>query len=108
MSTTTQALLENYTAAVQARNDHIAQNQQVFDAHQQIVFRVIDAENALRDAVAESGEPVQNSEFAVKITETEQQVCDFDALAELVSPEVYAKVVKVEKRPARITISPIR
>ena len=110
MSATT--LLDNYTNAKRAIEDHIEKNRAVFDAHQHIVFRVIDAENALRDAVAETGEAVSNGEYRVTITPQENEVCNFEKLDELIATkqisDIRNLIVQKNVRPPRITISPIR
>lgn len=103
-------LLDNYTAAVHARDAHIEANNAVFSAHEQIVLRIIDAENALRDAVAVSKEPVSNGEFKVTITPQESEVTDIAKIDELVNLGVLsygtrAQIVKMQKRPDRITIT---
>lgn len=105
-------LLDNYTNAKHAIEDHIEKHKDVFNAHQQIIFRLIDAENALRDAVSETGEAVSNGEYRVTITQQDMEVCNFEKLDELIAtkqiPDIRNLIVQKQVRPARITISPIR
>ncbi|MGZ8880290.1 MAG: hypothetical protein ACXW1N_08255 [Halobacteriota archaeon] len=110
MSATT--LLDNYTNAKHAIEDHIEKHKDIFNAHQQIVFRLIDAEEALREAVDETGEEVSNGEYRVTITPQENEVCNFEKLDELIAtkqiPDIRNLIVQKNVRRPRITISPVR
>ena len=72
----TQNLLEKFTEAKEKVEAHIEDNKPVFNAHQKLVMSLIDAENELRDAVAESKEGVTNGKYTVVCTPQEQVVFD--------------------------------
>lgn len=59
--------LERYAVAEKAVLDHIEENKQLFDAHQQLVLRMMDARSALEDAVIESKEGVSDGIFTVTL-----------------------------------------
>ena len=103
MSNRTASALDRYTAAVEARDQHIRDNQSIFSVHEQIVNRIIDAENELRDGVAEEGAGISNGEFRVTVTPQSQEVCDLEAL-KANWPQAAAATVKTFQRPPRITI----
>lgn len=109
MSDTT-ALLQRYADATHAIERHAEAHKDIFDQHKRLVMSQIDADNALRDAIAESGQGASNGEFTVAIIPQEQDVCDFAKLDELVAGgvitnEVRQLIVKKQTRPPRITIS---
>lgn len=104
-----EAALDNYAKAVSALERHKEQNSTVFEDHQELVFRVIDAENLLRDEVAMAKSGVENNEYNVTCTPETQTFGDIEEIdklvaAKLISPEIRAKIVKTVDRPARITI----
>lgn len=102
-----QATLQAYTNADQARKDHIAANAEVFKQHERLVMAVIDAENNLRDAVAESGQPIENGSYRVTVTPQTMRTYDEDKLRAALSsnPAILADAIKDVPRPPRITIS---
>lgn len=100
-------LLQKYTQAIAARDEHIEENKSVFATHKKLVFAIIDAENELRDAVAESGSGVENGVFKVTCTPQTQVVYDNEALSKLLQPDEIDKVVKEVTRPSKIVISRI-
>lgn len=102
-----QALLK-YTNAVDAVKDHIEKNKSIFDAHERLVFQVIDAENELRDAVAASGQGVQNGSHKVTFEKQTQTIFDEDKMKCYLSAEEMQKVTTVNERPPRITINEIK
>ncbi len=106
---TTASALQKYTNAVDKRNDHIAQNKGVFDAHEKIVGEVIDAENELRDEVAASGEGIENGLYKVTTTPQTQEIYDeskvLAALGMTKDVAIEKGLIVINQRPARITIS---
>lgn len=104
-----EAALEKYTKLVEKRNEHIKANKTVFDDHEKIVMDIIDAENDLRDAVAESKEGVSNAEFTVTVTPQKQVWADIETLDKFVASgnitkEMRDMVVKTQDRPPKISI----
>ena len=94
---------------MQAVEDHIESNKGVFDAHQKLVMNVIDAENALRDSAAEAGTGVSNGAYTVSVVPQTQEVWDeertLSALRVTKEGAIAAKLLQVNQRPPRITIS---
>lgn len=105
------ALLK-YSNAVAALKDHIKDNKTIFDAHQKLVYAVMDAENELRDAVAETKEGVKNETHIVTVTPvTITQVDPDDVRArqgQALTPEVIGEIIKTIERPPRIVISEVK
>lgn len=101
--------IQKYADAVEAIKEHKEANATVFDAHQKLLFTLMDAENALRDAVAESGTGVENGKFKVTVTPQTQEVFDeektLQALRVTKEGAIAAGVIMVNQRPPRITIS---
>ena len=109
----TQNALAKYSKAVQAVKDHQEDNKEVFDAHQKLVFDVIDAENELRDAVAESAEEVikdglSNGTHKVTVTRQTQRVYNEEKMHQFLSPTQFAQVVNDVTRPVKISITEIK
>jgi len=110
----TTAALAKYTAAMAQLKSHIASNQGVFDTHQQIVFKVMDAENELRDAVAEAGVGVRNNDYKVTITPQTQTWADIEEIDRIfentgkVDKSQRDQIVKTQPRPPRISITEIQ
>lgn len=102
-----ESALERYTKAIEKRNEHIKTNKSVFDEHERIVGAVIDAENDLRDEVAEANAGVENTDFKVTITPQTQRVYNEDKLKQYLSGPQFAEVVNDVTRPARISIRPV-
>lgn len=105
----TQKSLEKYTKAFEALEDHRQKHIGIFDAHQALVLTLIDAENELRDDVAEGGVGIENTDFKVTITPQTQVFADVEEVDKLVkdkliSPEIRAKIVKTNQRPPKISI----
>ena len=100
--------LQRYSKIKDELNDHINQNKPIFDAHEKIVMRLIDAENELRDAVAESGQSIDNGLIRVNVVPQTQTVYDEEKLltALRVSKEgaIAAGIIQINQRPPRITI----
>lgn len=110
MSTKAITALDKYTAAVEKRNEHITANKSVFTAHEQIVNSIIDAENELRDAVAETGAGVSNEAFRVTLVPQTQTWGDIEEVDKFVAGGKLSKadrdqIVKTQTRPPRITIT---
>jgi ClpP class serine protease len=103
--------LEKYTGAMDALIAHEEANQSVFDAHKVLVNKVIDAENELRDAVAEAKEGVANEQFKATYTPQTQTWADIDTLnashGKLLTDALLKEIVKTQDRPGRITVSPV-
>lgn len=100
----TENALEKYTVAIKARDRHFEANKPVFEAHEKFVNDIIDAENDLRDQVAESNKGVENGEYKVIVAPQTQRVYDEEKLKALLTKEQFAMVVKDNPRPAKITI----
>ena len=98
--------LDKYANAVKALNDHKEANSAVFNAHQTLLYAVIDAENDLRDQAAEAGVGAENDEYKVTVTPQTMKVYDEEKLKVMLSSEKFAEVVTEQVRPSRITISP--
>lgn len=92
--------------------EHQEQNKKVFDDHKKIVFDVMDAENELRDAVAEEKSQVSNALFRVTIAPQTQTYADIEVIDRLIASGVIpaskrGEIVKTVDRPARVNISKI-
>ena len=102
--------LEKYSRAVQAMKDHQEANIAVFDKHKSLMMQVIDADNELRDAVAESGAGISDNLTKVTITPQTQTWADIETIDRLIAQgkiasALRAEIVKTQQRPPRITIS---
>lgn len=102
--------LDKYSAAVAALKEHQAENKPIFDAHQKLVFNVIDAENSLRDSVAELGAGLSNGDHQVNFIPQTQTWGDIETIDQLIAEgkipkELRDQIVKTQPRPPRITIS---
>jgi hypothetical protein len=125
--------LENYTKAVQTVKNHIEDNKEIFDAHQKLVMSVIDTENELRDAIAERVTALEadtseagiqalnefvrtgamNGSYKVTATPQTQTWADIEELDKEVSSgrmskETRDRIVKTQKRPAKISITELK
>lgn len=104
--------LQKYTSAVAKRNDHIEQHADVFKQHEKIVYDVIDAENELRDAVAESGQGLNNGLYNVTVTPQTQEVWDEEKLLKALNMSkdsaIAAGLLMINQRPPRITIGQVK
>lgn len=102
--------LTKYTSAHKQMMDHQKNNSSVFDEHKRLMMLVIDAENELRDAVAENKANVSNNDFKVTVTPQTQTFADIDVIDRLIangqiSASLRESIVKTVPRPERITIS---
>lgn len=108
MSTTSLNALDRYTQAVESLRIHEAANQKVFDEHKQFVMRLIDAENSLRDAVAEDGNGISNGTHEVVVTKQTQTFVDPDELRKAqvttLTESQIANLIHTQERPPRISI----
>lgn len=107
---TTQSALEKYTRAVENIKKHEIENSSVFERHADLLGKLMDAENELRDEVAEAGVGISNDSFNVKITPQKQTIADIEEVDKLVSAGILSasmreNIVKTFDRPAKITIS---
>ena len=108
----TQTKLEKYSEAVERRNEHVKENAKVFEAHEKLVYAVIEAENELRDEVAEMQGLAQDKETIVATGMTHkviyipqtQRVYDEDAIKRLLTSAQILEVVKDNPRPPKIVI----
>lgn len=91
--------MQKYANAMDALEGHIESNKPVFDAHKELAMKVMDAENELRDAVAENGSGIVGAGYTATYTPVEQKVYDEEKIKKL-CPEA----ITVNQRPARITI----
>lgn len=101
--------LDKYAGLVAKRDQHIEDNKAVFDDHQKIVMDIIDAENDLRDAVAESKDGVKSAEFTVIYTPQTQTWADIEKLDKFVaegkiSKELRDQIVMTQERSPKISI----
>lgn len=119
--------LDKYSKLVAERDKHIEDNKAVFEAHEKIVFNILDVENELRDEVAEDFESlreqaktdptvrpeaeagVSNGEYAVQVAAQTQTWADIEVIDKLIAEGVIpaskrAEIVKTQSRPPRITI----
>lgn len=105
--------LEKYARALQAVKDHTTENQRIFDIHKKFLFDLMDAENELRDAVAEEKAGVSNGAFTVTCDPQTQTTVDYEELRATASREGWSaehratieKFIHVQERPPRIVIS---
>ena len=104
---TVETLLQKFTNTKEALQEHIRENQAVFSAHEKLVMYVIDAENELRDAVAESGQGINNGLYDVVVTPQTQRIYNEDNMHQYLNATQFADIVNDVKRPARITIREI-
>lgn len=96
--------LEKYTSAFEAMEAHKESNQAVFKEHERLLFNLIDAENELRDAVAESGQGVSNQTHVVTVTPQTQRVYSEEKMHQYLTSSQFAEVVNDVTRPPRIII----
>lgn len=110
--------IDNYTAAVNAIENHKEDNKSVFDAHQTLLFRLIDAENELRDDAAarhasdEAYTGETNGSHRITVTPQTQTFVDIEKLDAMVasgriSKEIRDELVQTNTRPPRITIGTV-
>lgn len=101
--------LENYIAAYNALQNHKEANEQVFKEHEQILMRLIDAENELRDYVAITKQPETSAGFTVTVENQKQEVFDEEATLRALKmtkeQAIEAKILQVNERPPRIRIN---
>ena len=102
--------LEKYSKAVQAVKNHQEANSSVFTQHKGLMLQLIDAENELRDAVAESGAGISDNYTIVTIKPQTQTWSDIEAIDALIAQgkipsELRSQIVKTQQRPPRISIS---
>lgn len=105
----TESALQKYTRAVAAAEDHQEANRAIFDAHKRYVMAIMDAENELRDAAAESLLGANDGIHIVTVTPTTQTVYNEDQIRAVcakagVSPET---IISVNQRPPRITVGKV-
>lgn len=95
-----------------AIEENIKDHKDIFDAHERLVMQAIDAENALRDAVADAGEGVSNGLYTVTFTPQTQTIFDEEKILAQVGMSkdvaVGMGLITVNQRPPRITIGKSR
>jgi hypothetical protein len=99
-----ESALEKCTKAIEKRNRFIEDNKAVFNGYEKIGGEIIDAENELRDAVAEANTGVSNAEFTVTVTPQTQRVYNEDKLKQFLSGPQFADAVNDVTRPPKISI----
>lgn len=102
--------LDLYTQAMNDAENFKDQHTEIFNRHNGLVLRIIDAENALRDDVATEKQGVTNGQYRVTYTENVQTFADVEVLQAMVAndeitEEQYEKIVKTVPRPPRINVS---
>lgn len=112
MSKSIQAL-EAYTRAENARRAFMQEHKDIFDKVEALGMASMDADSALRDAVAEEKESVQNEHFIVTATPQTQTYADIEVIDNLIAGGIIpaakrADIVKTVERPIKITIRPQR
>lgn len=108
-----ESALQKYATAKAAVAEHIADNESVFKAHEQLVFKVIDAENEVRDEVAAAGRGLSDGLYRVSCDPQTQTFGDIEAIDRLIASgkipgNLREQIVKTVTRPARITISQLK
>jgi len=106
--TTIENALAKYTQVMDKRKDYIEQHKAIFDGFEKIGMEIIDADNDLRDAVAETGTGINNGSFNVVVTPQTQRVYNEEKMKQYMNSQQFADVVSDVKRPPRITVSPVR
>lgn len=106
-----QTALERYENAVEAQKSHIKANEAIFKTHEQLAYQIIDAENYLRDIIAEEKEGVIGSDFTVTYTPQTQTYADIEVIDSLIAGGIIpqakrAEIVKTVERPAKVSIRP--
>ena len=100
--------LEKYTKAKEAVEAHIEDNKEIFDAHQKLVFALMDAENELRDQVAIDKKNINNGEYRVVVTPKSQTVYDEEKLLKAIrmtrEEAIKDGIIADYERPVQITI----
>lgn len=100
--------LEKYEAAVRAVKKHQDDNFAVFSHHNKLFLNVVDAENELRDYIAEAKINEKGSTHEVTYLDQKQEVVDMDKLKSYLPIEKYTEIVTINQRPPRITIKELR
>lgn len=101
--------IAKYSRAVQAMKAHQEENKPVFDRHKELMMQILDADNELRDAVAESGASISDDFTVVTVTPQTQTFADIVAIDKLIAEgkipaTLRAEIVKTAQRPPRITV----
>lgn len=103
-----QTALNNYSNIVAELKEHEQANEGVFSKHKSIVMRMVDADNAVRDAAAEAGEGASNATHRVTVTPQTQKTFNEPAILALASKGVdITGIISEHTRPPRITIGEI-
>lgn len=97
-----------FASAKAAVAEHIEANKPVFNAHQNLVMNLIDAENELRDAVAESDTGISEGTVTVTREPQTQVVLDEEKILATLGitreQAVERGLIQINQRPPRITI----
>lgn len=101
-------MLNAYSNTVDAIKLHVEENKAVFDAHQKLVMRQIDADAVLRDAAVVTGS-LSNGRHDVTVTPQTMTYGDVEAIDDLIahgliSPGLRDRIVKTIERPAHVRI----
>lgn len=105
----TQNALEKFTSATNALKDFQDRHEEIFAEARRLGMLIVDAENELRDEVAEAKEGVSNGSYKVMYVPQTQTWADIEEIDALiaggkVAEEYRARIVKTQERPGRITI----
>ena len=111
MSNPTTAI-DSYTNAVEALEKHKASNPAFVNEHSRLLMAQIDAENELRDAVAESKAPISNGTYRVTYTPQSQTFADIEEVKKYLDATsademTRQRLIKTQERPPRITIGKV-
>lgn len=103
--------LEKYSKAVAELKAHQSQNAGVFEEHQNLLFKVMDAENELRDHVAATKQGEKGLDHEVTVVEQTQEVFAEDkvlsALGLTRQGAIDRGIIEVNQRPPRISIKEV-
>ncbi len=103
--------LEKYSKAVAELKAHQHQNAGVFEEHQNLLFKVMDAENELRDHVAATKQGEKGLDHEVTCVEQTQEVFDeektLQALRVTREGAIAAGIIVINQRPPRINIKEV-
>lgn len=104
--------LDKYSKAVAALKDHQRANATVFEEHQRLLFNVMDAENELRDKVAETKQGEKGLDHEVTVQEQTQEVWEeektLQALGLTKQGAIDRGLIAVNQRPPRISIKEVK
>jgi len=101
---TKEEALEKYSRKAQEVESYVKNHQDVFGPHQKLLYDLMDAENELKDAVAEEKATVSNTQFECLYNKNIQRIYNENKMHELLTPTQFASVVDDVERSPRIVI----